>query len=248
MLVMFLDESGDHNLTAIDPQYPVFVLGGVIVEQAYAEGELEEQMRRFKRELFGRDDFILHTADIARIRGVFARLLDPAFRAHFFRRLNDLMRGLEYRVVACAIRKDAHSERYGLTAIDPYMLSLNVLVERFCFEIGDRRAGGVIVAEKRDSTLDHELELAWLNLRIQGTRYQRAKTIEKRISALVTRDKRANIAGLQLADLVVSPIGRHVIGKPAREDWVIVETKFRRRNGDFDGAGLVVLPRVMDKE
>ena len=31
MKVLFLDESGDHNLAVIDPQYPLFVLGGVIV-------------------------------------------------------------------------------------------------------------------------------------------------------------------------------------------------------------------------
>ena len=29
MKVLFLDESGDHNLSVIDPQYPMFVLGGV---------------------------------------------------------------------------------------------------------------------------------------------------------------------------------------------------------------------------
>jgi len=32
MKVLFLDESGDHSLNVIDPQYPVFVLGGVIVD------------------------------------------------------------------------------------------------------------------------------------------------------------------------------------------------------------------------
>jgi hypothetical protein len=31
--VMFLDESGDHNLTVIDPQYPIFVLGGIIADR-----------------------------------------------------------------------------------------------------------------------------------------------------------------------------------------------------------------------
>jgi len=34
--VMFLDESGDHSLTRIDPQYPMFVLGGIIVDREYA--------------------------------------------------------------------------------------------------------------------------------------------------------------------------------------------------------------------
>jgi hypothetical protein len=59
------------------------------------------------------------------------------------------------------------------------------------------------------------------------------------------RDKHLNVAGLQLADLVVSPIGRHVMGKPPREDWKIVESKMRRRysHGPYNGTGLIVLPR-----
>lgn len=227
----------------IDPQYPVFVLGGIIVDRHYAETELDDQLRRFKTDLFGRDDIILHTADITRIRGPFRRMLDPGFRAHFYAKLNELMRTLDYQVVACVIRKDAHHERYGLAALDPYMLSLNVLVERFCFEIGDQVGGGVIVAEKRDPALDHELELAWLNLKITGTRFLRARAIEERISSLNTRDKRENIAGLQLADLVVSPIGRHVIGKRTHEDWAIIESKFRRWRGEHLGPGLIVLPK-----
>ncbi len=45
MKVMFLDESGSHNLTVIDPQYPVFVLGGVIVDADYAAGPVEQRLR-----------------------------------------------------------------------------------------------------------------------------------------------------------------------------------------------------------
>jgi hypothetical protein len=57
-------------------------------------------------------------------------------------------------------------------------------------------------------------------------------------------NKNRNVAGLQLADLVVSPIGRHVLGKPPKEDWRIVESRLRcNRRGDYRGYGLVVLPR-----
>ena len=154
MKILFLDESGDHNLTIIDPLYPVFVLGGVIID------------------------------------------------------------------------------------------SLDILVERFCMDVGPVTGGGVIVAEKRGSTLDRGIELAWLNLKIQGTRFMQAADIERRVKGLCLRDKKDNIAGLQLADLVVSPIGRHVLGKPDKADWAIVESKLRRSaSGRTDGFGLVVLPK-----
>jgi len=48
MKILFLDESSSHNLSVIDPQYPVFVLGGVIVDEAYAEGELTDSIQQIK--------------------------------------------------------------------------------------------------------------------------------------------------------------------------------------------------------
>jgi hypothetical protein len=168
---------------------------------------------------------------------------EPAFRERFYRELNTMMADLSYTVVACAVRKDQHLVRYGVAALDPYMLSLDILVERFCFEIG-RDGSGVIVAEKRDPTLDRELDLAWLNLKIQGTRFVQAKDIEARILGLNLRAKADDIAGLQLADLVVSPIGRHVLGKPEKEDFRVVRDKLRKNSaGEFLGLGLVVLPK-----
>ena len=244
MKVMFLDESGDHSLSVIDPQYPVFVLGGIIVDKEYAEGPLSEAVRQFKKDLFERDDVILHTSDITRNRCGFERMKDSSFRDRFYKKLNELMQSLNYQVVACAIKKDAHLARYGIGALDPYMLSLDILVERFCFEIGGKRETGVIVAEKRNATLDHELDLAWLNLKIRGTHFVQAIDIEKRITGLMTRDKKENIAGLQLADLVVSPIGRFVLERPTHDDFRVVESKFRRdAEGNYRGTGLVVLPK-----
>ena len=244
MKVLFLDESGDHNLSVIDPQYPLFLLGGVVMDLNYAKGPATDTINAFKQELFGDESIHLHTADITRNRNGFERLKEPAFRAEFYQKLNTLMQTLEYEVLACVIKKEAHLQRYGMAAVDPYMLSLDILVERFCMMVGDVEGGGLIVAEKRGSTLDRQLEIAWLNLKVQGTRFMQATQIERRIQSLILRDKKANIGGIQLADLVVTPIGRKVLNKPTKEDYKIVESKMRRSpSGRIDGYGLVVLPK-----
>lgn len=67
---------------------------------------------------------------------------DAAYRTDFYARLNELMTSLDYKVVACAIRRDAHLARYGLAAADPYLLSLDILVERFSFEVGSHGPAG----------------------------------------------------------------------------------------------------------
>lgn len=240
---MFLDESGDHSLTKIDPQYPVFVLGGVIVDVDYAKGAMERRIREFKWDHFGNEDLVLHTADIIRNKNGYEALKDQTTRARFFVDLNTMMRDLDYKVVACAIRKTQHLARYGLSAVDPYMLALELLAERFIFEVEDSHTTGLIVAEKRGHPLDQQLDLAWLSLQVRGTGYLNGAKVAAAVSDLVHRPKNANIAGLQMADLVVSCIGRHVLGKPAREDWQIVESKFRRdRFGQYRGRGLMILP------
>ena len=244
MKILFLDESGDHSLNKIDPQYPVFVLGGIIVDKNYALGDMERQVRQFKQQWLGRTDIPLHTADMTRNKNGYERLKEAAFRRNFYGALNLLMESLEYQVVACVIRKEDHLQKYDIGALDPYFLSLEVLAERLCFEVGNREHGGHIVAESREPTLDRQLEVAWLNLKVQGTRFLKPVQLNRRIDGLTLRSKKHCIAGLELADLVVSPIGRHVMGKESKEDFRIVEKKFRRdRRGNYLGPGLVVLPK-----
>ncbi|HXO19286.1 MAG TPA: DUF3800 domain-containing protein [Thermoanaerobaculia bacterium] len=244
MKVLFLDESGDHSLAVIDPQYPLFILGGIILEVDYAKGEMAERLNAFKQDLLGREDLILHTADMVRNRNGFERLAYPDFRRYFYAELNKLLADLKFQIVACAIRKDAHLDRYGLAAVDPYHLGLEVLVERFCYEIGDRAGAGVIVAEKRDRFLDRQLRLAWLTLKSGGTRFVQAVQVTKRLKGLALRGKEENIAGLQVADLVVTPIGRSLLGKSSQIDYRMIQSKFRCNwKGGYDGIGLVVLPK-----
>lgn len=242
--MLFLDESGDHSLQVIDNQYPLFVLGGVIADVGYAKGEMTERLSDFKRKLLGTDQLILHTADMVRNRNGFEALAHPEFRGRFYAGLNSLLAELQYQIVACVIRKDVHLQRYGDLARDPYHFALEVLVERLCYEVGDNPRAGMIVAERRNRFLDRQLRLAWLTLKAGGTRFVQAVQVARRIRGMVIRGKEDNIAGLQVADLVVTPIGRAVLGKTSLIDHGILQSKFRCDwRGRHDGVGLVVLPK-----
>lgn len=246
-LLCFIDESGDHSLEVIDPEYPMFVLGGCIVEMDYYKKVVVPEMDRFKNQVFGTKEVILHTADIVRRRREFRKLTDEVFRKHFYDETNKLMQKLDYKVVACCIKKDEHLKQYGIAAMDPYLLSLRVIVERFVYEVQTYGKGkpGILIAESRDETLDNLLRLAWMELRTSGTEYVTAVDIRKNIEQdLKIRDKKKNIHGLQLVDLIVSPIGRRILGKSAKADWNIIKNKFRKNTtGNYWGFGLVVLPK-----
>jgi hypothetical protein len=241
MYTLYLDESGDHKLEKIDPQYPVFVLGGVIIRDHYSQRVID-RVRQFKREHCGGEGIILHTADICRNRNGFEFMKDRERREAFFAGMNEMMRSIPYQVVAIAIKKDKHVERYGELAQDPYHLSMEFVIERFYRHLSGQP--GAIVAESRNPTLDSRLLAAYQDLLAFGTSYVNGDAIAKAFpNGIEIRPKCDNIEGLQLADLVVTPIGRHVIGKAVHEDWRIVEAHLRRGpNGGYSGYGLKVFP------
>lgn len=238
---LFLDESGDHSLDKIDPQYPVFVLGGVLVRKS-AYDVIDQKFKQLKTALFKHDQLVIHTADMTRNKNGFENMKQPVFREKVYSGINTFMETEDYRILACAIKKQAHFSRYGLSALDPYHLALRILVERAFFAAG--RAGKLyIIAECRGPSLDRTLEIAFLDLKVGGTEYIQASELNNIGVELHLRSKSKNVTGLQMADLVVSPIGRYLLGKEMYRDWDIIKSKFYTYRDTWLGSGLVVLPK-----
>ena len=238
MHVLYLDESGDHQVKLIDPAYPVFVLGGVIMDEAYARTVATEAIAEFKRQFFGRDDFVLHTADITRNRGVFTPLADPRIRDRFREALNELLGHLEFGVVACVVDKPRYLDARSGATNDLYKVAFRELIDRFCVVIGNHGHGGRIRAERRRPDLDRALRSDWYTIQANGTDNTSSEIIGHRIASFSQHPKSEELVGLELADLVVSPIGRHVAGYHDHADWKIVRSKFVGGE-DF---GLTIVP------
>jgi len=85
-----------------------------------------------------------------------------------------------------------------------------------------------------------------LNLKINGTSYLTPKEISNRIgNNFFIKKKEENIAGLQLVDSVVTPIGRRYLNLKNRYlDYELIKSKFRKTKcGKYSGYGLIVLPK-----
>ena len=244
MKILFLDESGDHNLEKIDKQYPIFILAGVIFDYEYYGKTAKEKIKKFKSRLFGTEKIILHTADIYRNKKGFEKIKDPKFRKKFYESLDSLIEMLKFEIVASAIHKKKHLSKYGISALDPYLLSLEFVVERFIFSLDNDNEKGMIVAESRGRLLDNQLELAWLNLKINGTRFIQPARITERIKDFKIIPKSKAVGGLEIADLVASPLGRKLMGKPTKENYKTIFKKFRRDGSNrVRGHGLIVFPK-----
>lgn len=74
--IVYVDESGDHSLTSIDPEFPVFVFAFCIFENsAYARTVLPS-LQSFKFKYFGHDLVNLHSHEIRKARKELAILRD----------------------------------------------------------------------------------------------------------------------------------------------------------------------------
>jgi len=171
-------------------------------------------------------------------------LKDPKFREKFYFELNKLVDDLNFDIIASGIHKNKHFARYGISAIDPYLLSLEFIVERFIFLLNECGEKGIIVAESRGNQLDNQLEIAWLNLKVKGTKFIEPVRISEKITDFKIMAKSMAVEGLEIADLIASPIGRSVMKKKSKEDFRTIRKKFRKnKSGHIIGHGMIIFPK-----
>lgn len=244
MKIIFLDESGDHDLINIDPEYPIFVLAGCIMDSQYEEKVLTAALNRFKEDFFGNNKIILHLAEYTRDGKDYEKLRDKDTREQFYAGLNKIVEEANFNLVACIIDKKEHVKHYK-NAIDLYLLSLEVILERFILCLKEDKEKGIIVAESRGTQLDNQLNIAFLDLKISGTRFLRPTDVAENIVDFHIRKKEENIAGLQLIDSIITPVGRRYLNKKNHYiAYDVIKGKFRKHQcGKYKGYGLIILPK-----
>lgn len=240
--IVYVDESGDHSLEKVNPEYPVFVLAFCLFEKERYLAECAPAMIRFKFDHVGHDQIVLHERELRKQSGPFAFLRDEARREPFFDGLNGLITAAPFTVIAAVIHKERYAERY-MHRENPYHLALGFCLERLyrhlCETVGCEGGTLHVVFESRGRVEDRELELEFRRA-CDGHNY-RGWTYP---FEFVLADKRGNSTGLQLADLVARPIGLRVL-RPEQPNraWDLLEPKIRRSPaGQTRGWGLKVFP------
>lgn len=239
--LVFVDESGDHGLQTIDPSYPVFVLVFCIIQKTHYARYLLPALTEFKFRHFGHDQVVLHEREIRKDTGEFAFLRDKERKQDFCSELNDLMRDLDLTVIATAIRKQDLVACYRAPR-GPYEMALGFGLERVHLWLSRRarcRESTPVILECRGAREDGELAGEFRRI-CDGANYDRSPLrFEPRFVP-----KSANVPGLQIADLIARPIGRHVLNpSQSNRAFEIIEPKLDRSpTGQVRGWGLKIFP------
>jgi hypothetical protein len=238
--IVYVDESGDHGLVDIDPQYPVFVLAFCIFKVGEYVDRVVPAIERLKFDFFGHDMVVLHEHEIRKSKPPFEFLINAELRQDFMGRLSDLIVESPFTVVACVIDKERLRERAGSSS-NPYHVALEFGLERVYMHIQSTERGKPthVVFESRGRKEDQELELEFRRIMDHTHMVGMADTLVFRFA-----HKQANSSGLQLADMVARPIGlKSLRPEQPNRAWDMIEPKLRRSwSGNVQGYGLKKYP------
>ena len=242
---LFIDESGDHSLSTVDANFPIFALLGLLIEEENYQ-KISEEITVFKNKYFKSTDVILHSRDIRKCEGAFAILFDLNVKKAFYEDLNSILFNNDYMLVASAILKQKHIEQYGKLADDPYEIAITFLLERMLFELDSRKNQEIteVTIEGRGKKEDQQLAKRYNELLYKGSNEVKPLRFRTKFSEeLVFKKKKENDIGLQLADLCAYPLARYVLyPTEPYPSFEIIKPKIRNNNGTIKGYGIKIFP------
>ncbi len=279
---LYIDESGDHaygkkdlkslriksdgGITSLKiDDYPELKkeekrylgLTGCIVEtEAYASS-FYPKLEELKQKHFPHDPddvVILHRKEIINKESHFWRLRDPQKEGEFNADILKFLQEQEYKVITVVIDKMAHIERYQGFAYHPYHFCLSAMLERYCGFLYSANANGDVMAESRGGEEDRKLKEAYQNIYNTGNLFRESSFFQSVLTSkeIKIKLKDANIAGIQIADLIAFPSKQRILveNKRASEPdkkifggkvCEIIESKYNNYNGKVKGYGKVFI-------
>lgn len=242
--IVYVDESGDHSLEVVYEDHPVFVLAFCIFKKQDYSQIISPAICSLKFDFWGHDSVVFHSHKIRKQVGEFSILGNLNSMENFMSRLNDFMNLAPFTIISTVIDKRILKDRYA-NSRNPYHLSLLFCLERTSRFLEEREQYlplTHLVMEARGKKEDAELELEFRRIMANASANRFANF------DIQFADKRINSAGLQTADLVAHPIGRHYI-KPDQENrsFEILEKKFYRYP-NHNGKGLKIFPKSLESE
>ncbi len=148
--IIYADESGDHGISSIDPEYPVFVLVFCIFRKNDYVKQVVPMFQELKFRYFGHDQIILRGYDIRKSTGSFAALQNTERRNAFMDNLSGAIAASPFHIIASTILKENLIQKYNRPD-NPYSIALKLCMERAFYFLKSKGEGRTthIIMEQR---------------------------------------------------------------------------------------------------
>lgn len=214
---IYIDEVGNSDLkSSANEEHRFLCLTGVIFRLDYVQEILQPELEQLKTKYFGShpdEPVVLHRKELLHKKYPFQALADEAVLNAFNQEFLSLLQKWDYKVIGVVIDKQEHNQNYAATwKYDPYHYCQETLLERYKLFLNIHDSAGDVMIESRGGKEDMRLKKSFRTLMDKGTNFITAKELNERITSkeLKVKSKGANIAGLQLADLLAHAVRRYV--------------------------------------
>ena len=246
--VVYVDESGDHGMQTLDPNYPMFVLAFCVFYKRHYSEKVVPALHKFKFNHFGHDLVVLHENEIRKEKGAF-KFQNRSHREQFMDELHTIIDASNFILISCVIDKEKLRTKQPSLPPNPYHVALTFCLETLYEFMQEKKQDDTlthVVVECRGPKEDNELELEFRRICDGANRLGKPLPFD-----VVFADKKVNAAGLQLADLVARPIGLSVL-RPGQENraFEVLKRKFFCSGGragvgeGYEGWGLKIFPAL----
>ncbi len=211
---LFLDESGGNKVEVTEPNYPVFILGGLLIEEKEYE-KIKEEVMAIKFKFFGNTSVVLHAMDIKYNKNGFFELLNEKTKDAFSKHLSNVFKNFNYKIFFNMENKTNFKELYSNIS-DLYPFSFSSVVEQVAEYLlkNDNKGSALIIAEIYGRLrLQKRLLYHFDRISNRSGLYSKMIDIKKRFTGLVFSKKSDNEIGIQLSDMVIYDIAKHFMNK-----------------------------------
>jgi hypothetical protein len=237
--IIYGDETGDQSTKSVYDEHPVFALTLCVFSKRDYIEHVVKRFKELKFNFWGHDAVIFHGAKLRRQIEDFQFLQNEIRREVFLYELSETIHNSPFTVISTAIDKRLLKEM-SHSPINAYELSLEYCLDsvyRFLQEKNQPGKVTHIIIESRGSNFDNELNISFRKIIEKDMERQNAFPLK-----IIFVDKKANSIGLQIADLVAHPIGRHVVSQRTKNRaFEVIMEKFYGYP-DYLGTGLEILP------
>ena len=213
---IYIDEVGNSDLkSSTNHDHRFLCLAGVIFDLEYVRDVFQPDIEALKTNYFHShpdEPVIFHRKELVYRKNAFTVLKEPLIEKAFNFEFLSLIEKWEFKVIAVVLDKLEHNEKYENNwKYDPYHYCQEVLVDRYRMFLKTNKVRGDVMIESRGGKEDLRLKKSFRELMENGTQYLKAEELMELLTSkeLKVRSKMANVAGLQLADLLAHTMRRY---------------------------------------
>lgn len=259
---LYLDESETHDNSIKIWINKTFAIGGIIVEDTYANNQLKIELDNLKYSIWGDSfpnykDLVLHEKEVKDANNGHKKYLQTQCKAHnkifhnksnvikLYTELEKIIRNGNIITLGACIKHDELNNLYSESIQnDRYLVALQIILENYVHFLCNENAKGRIIYEHNGENQIKTLRMKFNMIKTLGTLFISPEVIQEKLIDIDFPYKSENIPGLQIADFIPNVIVRKHAGKKLEKHNIYKTIKRFSYKGSSsnDKFGIKVLP------